>query len=130
MIRQMIHNMKIRTKIIICIVIQVIILSCIIAFISVNYMKGITEDLYYSLTTTNLEADVNSMHQYIENYYGSVVIRDGRLISSKTGQFIESDFTIVDKVSNELKIVASILERRGDVFFRISANSVSTSSSI
>ena len=118
----LVRKMTIRTKIIICVVAQLILLTTIIAMMNIHFIEKITNSFYFDVACNILDADLNSVEQYIQNHYGSIVSENSQLVSKKTRLPIENDFTLVDKISSDLKIDVSILEKRGNEFVRISTS--------
>src|SRR6056297_2540722 len=68
-----------------------------------------------------ISGDIVSANKYIQEYYGDLHIEDGDLVDS-SGETVENDFDMVDDISQDLDIVATIFQKDGDDFRRITTS--------
>jgi methyl-accepting chemotaxis protein len=90
---------------------------------STFYMSRISNAVYEQVATKKLMADANAVKKYIESFYG-YIHSDGTNLLDKHDVPIKDSFLMIDTLCEELDIVSSILERRGDDFYLIATTIV------
>lgn len=64
---------------------------------------------------------MSAAHVYMEKYYGKLDYKDGLMVDEK-GRNLEGEITMVDTLSKDIGVAATIFVKSGDDFKRISTN--------
>ncbi len=73
------------------------------------------------LLVEKLRGDMASAGLYFEKYYGAVHLEEGQLISDK-GLIIGETHEMVDAISKDLNVVATVFVKNGDDYERVTTN--------
>ena len=98
--------------------ILVLLAILVLAVISIFAMEALSLKTAIMMGESKIYGDMGSFRYIISQEYGQLRIRDNYLIDSR-GNFINYQSELVDRVSADLGIVATILVREGDDFRRI-----------
>ena len=115
----MLKKMNITSKVIFFVITQLILFSLILTTISVVRMTHLTRNISNEIFLEKLDGDLQSAQKYIRTYYGELRWSDFTLVDS-TGRSIEGDNTLVDAISIDKNICATIFVKQGVEFKRIS----------
>ena len=85
------------------------------------YAEKSQTELTGFLLTEKLSGDINSFKEYFITSYQQPAITDG-VLSSVDGKVIENDFSLVDTISKDLGVVATIFKKEGDDFKRVTTS--------
>ena len=88
-------------------------------FSSRNSLSGLAE----TLLNEKLEGDITSAGLYFEKYFGEVDFINGNLVYSDQ-KIIGDDHEMVDHISDELNVLATVFVKSGDDFKRVTTNIV------
>ena len=113
------YRFKVHTRLfLISLIITFIITSVFVVFylLRIGHLAEKTTELIYK---EKIRGDLHSLHKYIAEHYGSIILNDDLLYDAKDN-LIEVDFALVDKIKRELNIDASIFIKQGLDFTRIS----------
>ncbi len=100
-------------------VLTCLLMACgLLSFVSYLGMHKVGSEL---VVEVQLKSDLESSAFYIERYYGELRPQEGRIVD-QAGLPIEGRFEMVDAIGESLGVVATLFERRGDDFVRISTN--------
>lgn len=80
----------------------------------------ITELTDYTLGL-KLNADINAMNHYVENYFGELQLTDEGLLGQE-GQSLRDEIALIDRISGDLGVEATIFEATRNDFQRISTS--------
>lgn len=84
-----------------------------------SYFSGVTSgNLIASMFEERLSAGLNAASYYIETYYGDIVYKNGTLVDAK-GNLISKEYYLIDKISKDLEVVATIFMKKDDDFIRV-----------
>src|SRR5665647_1331635 len=110
---------SIKAKIIISLLAVLIVLSSGLSI--VNYIKASNsmQDLSTFLLKENLQHNISIASTYLDKYYGNITYQNGVLVD-KNGKEIAGDKQMVDSLSTDAGVVATIFAKKGDDFVRIS----------
>jgi methyl-accepting chemotaxis protein len=98
----------------------------ILALISIYDMREISLETAVTVVESKIRGDVNSLQNKIAAEYGALRLENGTLID-RTGQPLDGRYDVVDNISKDLEIVATIFVRDGDDFRRITTSIVDAS---
>ncbi len=114
-------SMNIKTKIIVSLMAVLIVLSAGLSIL--NYIKASNsmQDLATSIQVNNLQHNVSIAQTYLDKYYGNVTYQNGALVD-KNGIDITGDTQMVDSLSKDAGVVATVFAKKGDDFVRVSTN--------
>lgn len=112
---------SIKSKLIIYFCILLIIITSTISFL--GYSKGLNgmKEVEIKLLSQKLEGDISSAFYYFNNYFGNVQYKNGQLLD-QNGNSIEGRNKMVDAILEDMGVVATIFEKDGDDFKRITTN--------
>lgn len=112
---------SIKSKLIIYFCILLIIITSTISFL--GYSKGLNgmKEVEIKLLSQKLEGDISSASYYFNNYFGNVQYKNGQLLD-QNGNSIEGRNKMVDVILEDMGVVATIFEKDGDDFKRITTN--------
>ena len=117
----MLKNMKISSKVFWFVVIQFVLLALVLAIVSIVRINFITHNVIKDIFLDKLSLDLDCTHQYIREYYGKLSYRDYTIVDSE-GVSIEGDISMVDAISADKNIYATIFVKQGVDFRRISTS--------
>ncbi|WP_448531756.1 methyl-accepting chemotaxis protein, partial [Pseudothermotoga sp.] len=80
-------------------------------------ISNISEQMYLQQINGALEV----LKEYVKVEYGTLSLKDGQLVD-KDGKPIKDRFEVVDKISKQMDIVATIFQVEGDDFRRVSTS--------
>jgi len=112
-------SLKVKLVVIFTAIFGVIVLSiCISGYtLGSGYMKEISSHHI----DNKLSSDINALSTYSELIYGNLTISNGNLVD-KNGVNIKGNYTVVDKISEDLQDVSTIFVKDGTDFIRVSTN--------
>ncbi|HOD53894.1 MAG TPA: Cache 3/Cache 2 fusion domain-containing protein, partial [Candidatus Cloacimonadota bacterium] len=96
----------------------ILLLSVILSILSILRISNLAESVSKQTLELKLNGDLNAMHQFIKNYYGDIVLKDG-ILSDVNGLSLDNRFEMIDQLSKDLKVVATIFVKEGNDFKRI-----------
>jgi methyl-accepting chemotaxis protein len=115
------RNLNIKKKLILVVFLIVVFLSSSLLITSIYQMKSALEENSMEIFNKKISGDIVSANKYIQEYYGDLKLEDGDLVDS-SGETVENDFDMVDEISQDLGIVATIFQKEGDDFRRITTS--------
>ena len=112
---------SIKSKLIIYFCVLLIIITSSISFL--GYSKGLNgmKELEIKLLSQKLEGDISSASYYFDNYFGKVQYKNGQLLD-ENAKSIEGRNKMVDTILEDMGVVATIFEKDGNDFKRITTN--------
>ncbi|QEN03659.1 methyl-accepting chemotaxis protein [Thiospirochaeta perfilievii] len=117
----MIRFNTVKNKLSLLMVLSVVLLTLILqlsSYITTNrYMKKLT----ISVLKTKLDGDIESSKNLLNIHFGSLTLKDSRLIDSK-GNSIEGNSLFVDQVLDQLGVLCTIFVSKESDFTRVSTN--------
>jgi len=117
----MFRNMNINSKVIFCTIVQLVVVITILTVVSLDQMNDMAKTIAIELFEKKLVGDLNSTQRYINDFYGKLSLQDTTLVDIN-GKSIENDFTMVDSISSEKEIYATIFKKQGVVWKRVSTS--------
>lgn len=116
-------NLKHRTKLILLFVITGLIPILIINVMGITHavrgMKSVSEKLLID----KLEESISVSEVYVEYFFGDLSLEDNVLVDAD-GKAINAQHDMVDKLSEDLEIVATIFMKQGTEYVRVSTSIV------
>ncbi|MDR1902956.1 MAG: methyl-accepting chemotaxis protein [Treponema sp.] len=101
----------------------VLITVIIMAFISITDIKEVSLETAMTIASTKIKGDITSLSYIIEKEYG-ILRLDNNSLLDETGVSLENRFELIDQVSTDLGVVATIFMKDGDDFKRITTSIV------
>jgi methyl-accepting chemotaxis protein len=95
--------------------------SVILTILSIYYIESISRQTAVTVATSKIDGDLHSFHDMINESYGTLRLAEGSL-AGEDGQSLEGRFDLIDKLSGDLGIVATIFMKDGDDFRRITTS--------
>lgn len=112
------NNLKQRTKLILIFIlvgiIPIVIVSTASIFRATDSMRAVQE----SLLSSKLEGDINSSKMYLEYYFKSVD-KEGENLVAEDGTNIARQYEMIDKISSDLDIVATLFIKEDGDYRRV-----------
>lgn len=68
-----------------------------------------------------LNGDVHALRVYVNDYFGRLSMDQGQLVDGE-GRLLEGRHGLIDRFSSDLDVVATIFQRSGNDFLRVSTN--------
>jgi methyl-accepting chemotaxis protein len=104
----------------------VLVAILVLAFFNVSSVEKSSLKTALSMTDKKVAGDIVSLEYMVENEYGNIRMVDGILVDS-TGQSIHERYDIIDRISSDLGIVATIFVKEGSEYRRISTSIIDDS---
>jgi len=114
-------SINIKAKIIISIMAILIVLSASLSILNYTKASNSMKDLATSIQENNLQHNVSIAQTYLDKYYGNITYQNGVLVD-KSGKDITGDTQMVDSLSKDAGVVATVFAKKGDDFVRVSTN--------
>ncbi|HOX16883.1 MAG TPA: methyl-accepting chemotaxis protein [Spirochaetales bacterium] len=93
-------------------------LSISLLAIGIPAIRSIGHDSALSMGRLKMSGDVEALRSYFEFAYGELRLLDGRLVDA-AGEGIENRLEVIDRVSAELGVVATVFAVDGEDFRRV-----------
>jgi len=112
---------KLRTKVILWIISMVLIST--LSTISFGVINSITSTDHMMEVSfeMNLNAAMNVLKSTLQNQYGIITYKDDMLYSQDQVALFEQ-FDVIDRLSSDMEIVATLFAKQGDQFIRITTS--------
>ena len=117
----MLKNWTLKARLIIMFSVLIILASSSLTIVSYFNSRQMAENLTEHTMEMKVNGDINAVRMYEQAHYGKIEMVDGRLVNS-SGEPIEGCYAMVDAVSEDLGVVATIFVCEGSDFRRISTN--------
>lgn len=112
------NNLKQRTKLILIFIlvgiIPIVIVSTASIFRATASMRAVQE----TLLSSKLEGDINSSKMYLEHYFKSID-KEGENLVAEDGTNIAGQYEMLDKISEDLNIVATLFIKEDGDYRRV-----------
>ncbi|MEN3009291.1 Cache 3/Cache 2 fusion domain-containing protein, partial [Pseudothermotoga sp.] len=92
-----------------------------ISLIAFKSQRNITQKITNELYLNTLNGAINVLKEYVKQEYGTIRLESGVLVDS-SGRIIRGRFEAVDKISQHMNVVATIFQKEGDDFLRVSTS--------
>ena len=99
----------------------VVISILVMAVLGILAMENLSLDIAIIMGENKLKGDMNSFTLELTNQYGLFRLRDGELID-KNGNSLKYQYDIIDQISSDLSIVATIFVKDGNDYRRITTS--------
>ena len=99
----------------------VVVAIIVMAVLSIVFMESLSLEIAINMGDNKLRGDMRSFNFALSEKHGILHLVNGDLLD-KYGDSIEYDYGLVDQVSSDLGIVATIFVREGDDFRRIATS--------
>jgi methyl-accepting chemotaxis protein len=106
--------------------ISVLLAILILAFITVFAVQKSSLKTALAMTDRKVTGDIVSLEYMVENEYGQIRMVNGILVD-QDGQSIHDRYDIIDRISKDLGIVATIFVKEGTDYRRISTSIIDAS---
>jgi len=110
--------MKLKTKIVLCSVLSVTVLSVVLGITGVLLTKRTADQVVTHTIRMKLEGDVQAYRGFIREFHGVLAISDGRMVDQQR-QPLQDRFDLVDATKQRLGVEATVFMREGDDFTRV-----------
>lgn len=110
-----------RPKLIIICLIPIILFLGLIFTSIIPAINEVGEEITEYNVTEKLEGDINSAYLYMEDHFGEVQKKDDELVD-EAGEPIEGRHYMVDDITQNLNVVATLFVRDGNDFRRITTS--------
>ncbi|WP_069998293.1 methyl-accepting chemotaxis protein [Cellulosilyticum sp. I15G10I2] len=114
-------NIKLKSKLMSMFILSGLIPMMIISVFNLIVSNNNLRDLEESLIKEKLIGDIHSAKIYLDKYYGNLEFKDEVLID-KSGNSIKEHYEMVDTLTEDLNVSATLFAKDGDDFIRISTN--------
>jgi len=114
-------GMNIKAKIVFSIMALLILLSAGLSISNYTKASNSMQELATSLLQNSLKHNMSIAETYLDKYYGNISYQNGVLLD-KNGKEITGDTQMVDSLSKDAGVVATIFAKKGDDFVRVSTN--------
>ncbi|GHV40797.1 hypothetical protein AGMMS49546_15370 [Spirochaetia bacterium] len=94
-----------------------------IASVSIHNIRDVSLETATAMATAKIKGDINSFSYFVQKEYGALRLVNNSLVD-ETGISLENRFELIDKISSDLGIVATIFVKDGDDFKRITTSIV------
>jgi len=112
---------SIKSRIILIGVFPIILFMLTLFVFLLPQINHLATDLIENNLMAKLDGDINSAHLYLENHFGELSMENDELIDEE-GTPIAGRHDMVDELSRDLDIVATIFARDGDDFRRVTTS--------
>jgi methyl-accepting chemotaxis protein len=93
----------------------------VLAYISITNMRTISLETALIMAENKVRGDIASFQNWIKNDYGILSLNGGTLVDQRA-QTLNERYDLVDKISGELGIVATVFVREGNDYKRITTS--------
>jgi methyl-accepting chemotaxis protein len=93
----------------------------VLAIISISSMRTISLETALIMARNKIRGDIASFQNRLKNDYGALSLNNGNLVDQRA-QALNERYELVDEVSEELGIVATIFVREGNDYKRITTS--------
>ncbi len=100
-----------------------VVILVFIAGISIYLVNSYMGNLATETLESKLNGDVNALNMTVQKTYGKLKLQEG-VLRKENGRDIRDDFQLVDQIGEELGVVVTIFQSKGDDFERIATNIV------
>ncbi len=107
---------KYKKEIVLCIVILIISASVVLYF--VHDMKSSSEKMVNDIFSDHVVSSLNASKLYLEKEFGEIRLEKDKLVDNQ-GQDIAGRYTAIDKIQNELSVVATVFIKNNSDFVRV-----------
>jgi len=83
--------------------------------------KKTISDVTTEMYTSQINGALEVLKEYVGNEYGKLSLKDGQLVD-ENGKPVKDRFEVVDKISKQMNVVATIFQTEGDDFRRVSTS--------
>ncbi|MHC6202320.1 methyl-accepting chemotaxis protein [Breznakiellaceae bacterium SP9] len=94
-----------------------------IAFVSIRDIKEVSLETAMTVAAVKIKGDINSFSYFVQKEYGALRLVNNSLVD-ETGLSLENRFELIDKISSDLRMAATIFAKDGDDFKRITTSIV------
>lgn len=113
---------SLKTKLILIILILITISSLLTVTIGLLTSFNITNNIIETQFHDELAGAHNMLKSYLDEQFGSVNLKsDGKLVD-KNGQSIEGRFEYIDRITENMNLVATVFAKDGDSYVRVLTN--------
>ena len=116
-------NLKHQTKLIILFIVTSIIPLILLNIFSINNATHNMQKIENMLLRNKLQGDIAASKMYMNEYLGHVSFKDGQMVD-ELGSCIEGNEEMVDAISADLGIQATLFAKKGNDFKRIATSIV------
>ncbi len=99
----------------------IVLLAAVVTGISLFAVESVSEEGVMTVSTDKVDADLNAAHMYVDEEFGTLELVDDEL-RDDAGDPVEGRFAAVDRITDELGVVATIFVRDGADFRRIATS--------
>ncbi len=112
------NNLKQRTKLILVFILVSVIPIIILNTISTRQVRSSMEGVNELVLTSKLEGDIHSSVMYLEHYFKTIDNKEGDLVSAD-GTSIAGHYEMIDQISSDLGIVATLFVKEDNDYKRV-----------
>ncbi len=109
---------RLMTVFVVLLVMAVLIGVIPVSLYSYQSAMGMTRRISDQLLQEKIEAGLRAMNVYMENAYGQIRMQNGTLVDEASQSF-QGRYEIIDRISEELGVVATLFARDGQDFIRL-----------
>lgn len=103
---------------IVLLIVSVLIGVIPVAIYAYHSAIGMTENVADQLLDEKISAGINAARVYLEHAYGQIQYQNGSLVDGQ-GQSFQGRYEVIDKISEEQGVVATLFTRDGEDFRRL-----------
>ena len=112
------NHLKQRTKLILIFILVGIIPIIAISVINMIWTTAGMKDVQSALMSSKLEGDIHSSRMYLEHYFKEVN-KEGSNLVAEDGKSIAGQYEMIDQISSDLNVVATLFVKEGEDYKRI-----------
>ncbi|MFP3042018.1 methyl-accepting chemotaxis protein [Treponema primitia] len=98
----------------------------ILAFVNVYDTRDVSLETAVTVVESKIRGDISSLQYRITDQYGELRLEDGHLVDQEL-QPLDERYDLIDRISQDLGIVATIFVKDGDDFRRITTSIIDSS---
>lgn len=108
----------IMTKVVSLFIAGMIVLTAVLVILSINTITGTARESVLEMASDKIHGDIRASEFYVQQYYGLLHV-DGDLIVDHNGRALDGRFEVIDRISADLGILATIFVRDGGDYRRV-----------
>lgn len=113
---------SLKAKLILIILILVTVSSLLTVTIGLLTSFNITKEIIQAQFNEELAGANNMLQTYLDEQFGSLKLKSNGILVDKNGQSIDGRFEYIDRLTQNMDIVATVFAKDGDNFVRILTN--------
>ncbi len=94
-----------------------LVLTGVLIILSMNVIRATARESVLEMASAKMRGDIRAAEFYVQQLYGTLHL-DGNTLTDEVGRPVDGGFEVIDRISTDLGVVATIFVRDGDDYRR------------